>query len=100
MVDEDIMLDSFSRYVEMFGFGLNPKIFIAGVLQTNSKKRKQFYSVWFSVLPKCTILKRDKRVVSSFAIRFSKCQRRTEKEESYIEALYFNSSNYLYIAEN
>ena len=42
LVDENIVVDTFPRYDDLFGVELNPKIVIAGIIQTNFKKRKQF----------------------------------------------------------
>ena len=38
LVDDNIVVDTFPRYDELFGVELNPKIVIAGVIQTNLRR--------------------------------------------------------------
>ena len=42
LIDDNIVVDRFPRYNELIGVELNPKIIIAGIMQTNLKKRKPF----------------------------------------------------------
>ena len=42
LIDNNIVVDRFPRYNKLFGVELNPKIIIAGIMETNFKKRKQF----------------------------------------------------------